>query len=104
MALGIRRNDIANALAIDALPQEVKALSPEMSMQLGLELVQMSRVLGPEKMKVLALEASNAIPRLSEKEFVGHFQRLQRGIAEVKIRKQTGTGPRRSHHVHSRVA
>jgi hypothetical protein len=90
-ALRVRRNDIANALAIDALPEEVKALSPDMSTQVGLALVQMSRVLGRAKMRELALEASRAIPRLKEKELVGHFQRLERRVAEVNIRRESGT-------------
>lgn len=75
---------------IAALPQEVKALFPHIGAKLGWKLVQLTKVRGSKTMRALAIQASKAIPRLSQQELINHFVGLKGKAVDVKIKTAAG--------------
>jgi hypothetical protein len=88
--LGIQRTRISEANMIAALPEEVKALFPDIGAKLGWKLVQLTKVRGSKTMRALAIEASKTIPRLSQQELLNHFVGLKGNAVDVRVKRAAG--------------
>ncbi|MFM0032793.1 hypothetical protein PQR70_42045 [Paraburkholderia madseniana] len=88
--LGIHQSRISEANMIAALPEEMKALFPNIRAKLGWQLVQLTKVRGSKTMRALAIEASKTIPRLSQQQLINHFVGLKGKAVDVRVKRAAG--------------
>ena len=90
--LGLTQRKIAEALAIARLPEEVKAcFTPStFTRQVGMQLLELSRIHGADALRKAVLEARAVVPRLTRKAFMARLAGVHATGVELKVKRAAG--------------